>query len=524
MAFTNITITDEQKIEWIKKHIDFSKDVVKVQGRILLTAEASKRLAEKFKIPYVEGRLLNLSEVQGHIIKFESQAFFAQESMRRLNNAVDVIKGLVAEGKNDYQIAVGLYDSCEGNLRLIQNAVQQATKLKHLPPDNVVLSNIDKIVNKNTVEKNFSGEYNNATDVNQLADDLAQRMLKIFTSNGLDFGNLIVALRNSIPDEAVIEETLRLFYVKYEPYFMQKYANSTLSDAALAQEVYNYYIKENFFDARVISEYVSRLNRESLNMDDFNYTLYCLDGEEHNVFEIVMLPGKTPEEIAQLLYEAEIQFPPICLKRTFDKLKGVNLPFDKILELYISKSVKVAGEEEADIQPVERPVATITADDEEFVDAAEEVVVEEAPEKAPLARRLKIKEKKAEKTEFGRKKTLGIILIAAGLLPTIVLSWQFKVDPAIAARNCAMALEQLASGSMEIKDLLPSPGQLTALLAGMATSFVGLVTFLRNKKKKKNVEAEIAEIGTGSLDDELEVELERELTSDTPGKRGGKRK
>ena len=290
-------------------------------------------------------------------------------------------------------------------------------------------------------------------------------------------------------------------------------------------EVYNYYIKENFFDARVISEYVTRLNRESLNMDDFNYTLYCLDGEELNVFEIVMSTGKTPEEIAQLLYEAEIQFPPICLKRTFDKLKGVNLPFDQILELYIAKSAKVVDEEEDDMQPVERTVTSITADDEGFEEAvAAGGPEQEVSEKAPVARRLKIKDKKAEKTEFGRKKTLGIILIAAGLLPTIVLSWQFKVDPAIAARNCAMALEQLASGSMEIKDLLPSPGQLTALLAGMATSFVGLVTFLRNKKKKKNVEAEIAEIETGALDDELEVELERELTSGTPAKRGGKRK
>lgn len=524
MAFTNITITDEQKIEWIKKHIDFSKDVVTVQGRILLTANASKRLAEKFNIPYVEGRLLNLSEVQGPIIRFESQAFFAQESMRKLNEAVSVIKNLVAEGKNDYQIAMGLYDSCGGDLRLISNAVQNAIRLNVLPQDTVVQANVDKIVNKNTIKNNFSTEYTNAADVNQLADDLAQRMLKIFTANGLDFGNLWDALKNSIPDDAVIEETLRLFYVKYEPYFMQKYANSTLSDAALAQEVYNYYIKENLFDARVISEYVSRLNRESLNMDDFNYTLYCLDGEERNVFEIVMLPGKTPEEIAQLLYESEIQFPPICLKRTFDKLKGVNLPFDKILELYIAKSAKVVDEEEADMQPVERAVTSITADDEGFEEAVDEVVVEEAPEKAPLARRLKIKEKKAEKTEFGRKKTLGIILIAAGLLPTIVLSWQFKVDPTIAARNCAMALEQLASGSMEIKDLLPSPGQLTALLAGISTSFVGLVTFLRNKKKKKNVEAEIAEIETGALDDELGVELERELTSETPGKRGGKRK
>ena len=45
MAFANTTITDEQKMEWIEKHINFSKDVVKVKGIILLTAEASKRLA-----------------------------------------------------------------------------------------------------------------------------------------------------------------------------------------------------------------------------------------------------------------------------------------------------------------------------------------------------------------------------------------------------------------------------------------------------------------------------------------------
>ena len=76
--------------------------------------------------------------------------------------------------------------------------------------------------------------------------------------------------------------------MKYEPYFMEKYSKSTLSDAALAKEVYKFYLEDNFFDARVISEYVANLNRESLNMDDFNYTLYCLSGEETSVFKIVM--------------------------------------------------------------------------------------------------------------------------------------------------------------------------------------------------------------------------------------------
>ena len=127
-----------------------------------------------------------------------------------------------------------------------------------------------------------------------------------------------------------------------------------------------------------------------------------------------MYGGKTAEEKAQLLYEDEIQFPIICLKRTFDKLRGVNLPFDEILELYAAKFSEAEELEEADINPVERRVATIADGEEEFVEEAEEVVEEtEIKEKAPVARRWKIKEKKKESTEFGRKKTLGAFLIAS---------------------------------------------------------------------------------------------------------------
>lgn len=521
MALTDIKITDEQKMEWLKKHIDFSKDVVKFGGRIVFTAEASRRLAEKFDIPYVEGKILNFSEVQAPIIKRESLAFFANESMRRLNEAVELIKNLVAEGKNDYQIAKSLYESYEGDIRLIKSAVQRATQLKHLSQENLVSSNIEKIINKNSATNKFAIAYSKATDVNQLSDELSSQMIKIFTQDGVDFGNLVLALREAVPDDEIIKETLRLFYIKYEPIFIEKYGKSTMSNAALAREVYKYYIEDNFFDARVISTYVANLNRETLNMDDFNYTLYCLSGEEKSVFEIVMYQGKTSEEKAQLLFENEIQFPVICVKRTFDKLKGVNLPFEEILELYAKKvNVQEELEEEASINPVEKHVATLADGDETFEEAVEDEV---STEKAPVARRWKIKEKKKEISEFGKKKTLGAFLIAAGFLPVIVLSWQFKVDPSIAARNCAMALEQLASGSMGIKDLLPSTTQLTALLAGMGTTFIGLVKYLRNKKKQKGAKEDLTEIETGEIDDELEIELEKELSGDGERRKRGRK-
>lgn len=521
MALTDIKITEEQKMEWLKQHIDFSKDVIKVGGRFLLTTDASKRLAEKFGLPVAEGQFLKLNDVTSVIIARESQAFFAKESMRllneRVNKQVELINSLVKDGKNDYQIARELYASCEGDLKLLRVSIQKAVQSKYIPQDNLVLANIEKIINKNSATNIFATAYSKATNVGELAETLSSHMIRIFTGNGLDFGNLVLALRESIPDEEIIKETIRLFYVKYEPFFIEKYGKSTMSNAALATEVHKYYIDENFFDARVISEYVAHLNRETLNMDDFNYTLYCLSGEEQGVFEIVMNQGKTAEEKAQLLFENEIQFPVSCIKRTFDKLKSVNLPFDEILELYAKKvEVQEELEEEASIDPVEKTVATLADGDESFEEALEEDADEKAaPKKAPVARRLKIKEKKKEVTEFGRKKTLGAFLIAAGFLPVVVLSWQFKVDPAIAARNCSMALEQLASGSMGIKDLLPSATQLTALLAGMGTSFIGFVKYLRNKKKQKGAKEELAEIETGEIDDELEIELEEKLSGET---------
>ena len=128
-------------------------------------------------------------------------------------------------------------------------------------------------------------------------------------------------------------------------------------------------IKHLFMFAR--NETTNELLRKRYNnkvfdkgMNDNCKEIFC--NKETNVFKIVMYEGKTVEEKAQLLYENEIQFPLSCLRRTFDKLRGVNLPFDEILEEYAAKFDVPEEVDEVDINPVERTVATITEGEEGF--------------------------------------------------------------------------------------------------------------------------------------------------------------
>ena len=153
----------------------------------MLTSEASKRLGEQFKIPVAEGQLLNVSKISSAIIAREAQAFFAQESMRILNEnvnkRVELVKNLVEEGKNEYQIAKELFESCAGDLKLLKIVVQKSVQLKYIPQENTVLLNVEKIINKNTATNNFANAYSKATDAATLAEDLSVQMLKIFTGN-----------------------------------------------------------------------------------------------------------------------------------------------------------------------------------------------------------------------------------------------------------------------------------------------------------------------------------------------------
>jgi hypothetical protein len=105
-------------------------------------------------------------------------------------------------------------------------------------------------------------------------------------------------------------------------------------------------------------------------------------------------------------------------------------------------------------------------------------------------KKLKIIEKKREKGLVERRRTIALILTAAGAMATTVLAIIYKINPVVAAKNCWGALSGFDLGAISLGQLLPTMQQATALFATVAGGISALVFH----KKKKKVAKELAEL------------------------------
>ena len=357
--------------------------------------------------------------------------------------------------------------------------------------------------NRDAVTKRFINIKSGVKNPERLVDTLSTDMIGYYTKNLLSLGHLCIALMDAGIEPEIVEASVAKFYAKYEPLFIEKYSKMDISTDALVDEVFDKYINNDMFNASVIITFIDKLGKENVNSEDIAYRLYQKEGDEKDVYKIMMIQNISVQERVEMLKELQLQYPVSCLKKTFDILKqAYELPYEEILQMYMA--TEKLDEQDEDLTVVSGGVSLLTEDGEDF-EAADVVATggasgnaaetdEEEVEEEFKPRRLIITKKEREIKKIERKKTLAILLMGAGVIPVMVLTWQFKVDPLIAARNCVTALGQLANGSMGLKDFLPKDEQLVGLLAGMGTTFVGFVKFLKSKKKLKEEKEELEDL------------------------------
>lgn len=509
-----MVLTEEQKRELLMKYIDPTKDFVRADnGKILVSVEASQRIAKEFNLKIDSNAQFEPVAIFNYIIQREEQRLAAAASIARskeakeaankakMDKVIACIQEMVNQGKNDFEIAQALQVQCSDlALSEIVKGIEQATQTEILPKDNIVKSNLIVLTNRNALTKRFI-QFNNGTeDKTKLAVALANDMFNLYTKQVLGLGHLRIALLDAGIEDDVIEAAVNGFYKLYEPVFLKQFQEIELPIEELTNLVYEKYLNNDAFDSRVILEYFEKLNKESVNVEDLAYLLYKTEGDEQLVYQIMMIQGISVEERVQMLKDLELQYPPSCLKRTFDILKSAYvLPYDEILEKYMAPEKQETEDDE--LVAVKEVVSTLSEDGDEFEETPHLVessqgedafISDEVDEYQP--RRLKIVKKEKEVKEIEKKKTLATLLIGAGFIPVAVLAWVFKVDPIVASKNCVTALGQLINGNMGIKEFLPSASQLTALFAGMGTTFVGFVKYLKSKGKLKQAKEELEDL------------------------------
>lgn len=510
-----MVLTEEQKKELLLKYLNPETDFVKANnGKILVSVEASQRIAQAFNLSIAPNAQFEPLAVANYIIKREQQRLAAAASIakakearekaleEKTNKVVACIKELCEKNKNDFEIAQSLQTMCSDlELSDIRRGIAKATQDGTLPAHNRVDDNLKLLQNRKAQTNKFIEFNNKIKDQNELASILTERMLDLYTKGVLSLGHLCIALTDAGIEEETIVMALNGFYHRYEQVFLEKYGQSNLTVEALTNDIYVKYLANDIFDASMLLGYLKNLNKDGFSLDDFAYNLYRKEGDEKEVYRIMTKPSMSVDERVQELKDLRLQYPPSCLKRTFDILRGaIELPFDEILEKYMGNEKDLEAEEE--LVDVDAPVVALSEDGESFVgepsveptiETEDEVLAE--PESTELAvyqpRHLMVVKKEKETQEVEKKKTLATLLIGAGFVPVVVLSYIFKVDPLVAAENCVTALNQFIKGDKSLKEYLPNKKQLTALLAGMGTTFVGFVKYLKNIGKRKNTEEEV---------------------------------
>lgn len=511
-----MVLTEEQKRAVLLKYIDPTKDFVRADnGKILVSIEASQRIAKEFNLKIGSTAQFEPLAISNYIIQREQQRLAAAASIARSKEAkeaaekekmekvISCIQEMVEQGKNDFVIAQSLQAQCSSlALSEIVKGIEKATEMRILQKENAVKSSLIILTNRVALTNRFIQLYNTIPNKDKLVNSLANDMYILYTKKVLNLGHLRVALLDSGIEDDVIDEAVNEFYKLYEPEFLKQFQGLDLSLDELTSLIYEKYLSNDIFDANIILDYLRKLNKENIGVDELAYSLYKAEGDEQLVYQIMMIKDISVEERVKKLRDLELQYPISCLKRTFDILRpAYTLPYDEILEEYEKFDKNDTNED--DLIAVNEVVSTLSEDGDSFEETTSLITSpsEDVDEYQPIKLKIVKKEKEVDKIE--KKKTLATLLIGAGFIPVAVLSLVFKVDPLVASKNCVTALGQLINGSMGIKEFLPSSVQLTTLFAGMGTTFVGFCNFLKNKAKLKHAKEELEELR--ELDDSESV-------------------
>ena len=517
-------LTDEQKREIVGKFINPEKDFEKAaNGMILLTAEASKRIADEYGLEIKEGGRYNPKDIIDYILRREGQKLAAAESIKRaearkqeikkakVDKILACIKGAIEAGEESFAIAQRINIDCgDIETQIIFEVLDNWKENEHYIQADSIKKNYYLILNRNAAIVRFTNSHATIKNKEVLTRGLIEDVFSYYTKGVMSLGHLLYALNQAEIEPEIIEAVKAGFYTKYEPLFIEKYSKMNLTQEQLIDDVMKNYVLGDVFDTRLILTYISKMEDASYDVEDIAYQMYKKDGDEKAVFQILVKQGLSAEEYAQELLNLDLYYPVDCVRRTMNLMKigYKGVPYEAVFDLY-EKGQKTASEEESELEHHDESVAVLVGD--ELVES-DKIPVEQHDE-ADAAKhflRLKIVEKKREIKKSEKKKTLAVLLAASGIIPVIVLTWQFRVDPVIAARNIAASLSQLADGTIGIAGLLPKGEQLVGLLSGAALAFAGLMKKRKHNKRIKELKEDLAEL-EGPQEPQREQEVEEDL-------------
>ncbi len=298
-------------------------------------------------------------------------------------------------------------------------------------------------------------------------------------------------------------------------------------------EAFQQLIDLGYGDTFVLAE-IANMKAKGLRFEDRElyaayYERFKSSATSHMIVEYLKKAAEqklSAQEIVARLKKFE--YPDNFMAQLLDENLGLELPYDELYPLLgrkknVIKEVKgllakgsILGsfhlpkrkpkeeEEEKDIPNPEEE------EREEKVEPEEEVVEEiEDPTKIAIVSR----EKKLASAD--KKTLLSLIIAAAGGISTAVLTCIFKVNPVVAAQNCAAAIANFTAGNLALQQLVPASKELIGLLTSIGTTFAGTIAYLRTKKKRDKLLKEMEE-------PEEVVEEETETLEEPQEEKGGR--
>ena len=326
------------------------------------------------------------------------------------------------------------------------------------------------------------------------------------------------------------------------------------------KEAFQQLLDLRYPDYIVLGE-ISKLKEKGLvlpyqGLFDAYYEKFTHSGMEVVVDNYLKKAAKEQYSAKQIVIKLRtFGYPDEFMARFLDQHIDLDLPFEEIYPLLGRKKNKAVIVPVEEIQPSVREVAHISPDGEGFtqqpslkdllmvegkkhdaiVEAEERAEEEEKEVKLPprkphkTGKVHKIVNREEAITTLDKKALVSLCIAAAGSISTAVLVCLFKVNPAVAAKNCVDSINAFVSGSTGLQQILPPAKELVSILGTVGTTIAGTIAYLRSNSKRKKLMQEDEREQTKEMDAVLSEQQQKigefvsEVLAEQEEEKGGKR-
>ncbi len=113
----------------------------------------------------------------------------------------------------------------------------------------------------------------------------------------------------------------------------------------------------------------------------------------------------------------------------------------------------------------------------------------------------KITKREKAISSLEKKSVISLMIAAAGCVSAATLVTVFGVNPIVAAKNCVASLASFAAANISLQQILPASKDFIKIVASVATSVAGTISWLRTNSAKKRLEEELEDEEEDLLED-----------------------